>query len=161
MFDPTTLTGIHTLLSLVAIAAGFIVLPGLLGGRATPFWTGLFLPTAIATDVTGFMFPFDRFIESHWTGIASLVVLAAVLAGRWVFGLGGAWRRIYAAGMVLTLYFLVFVGVAQLFRKVPALAQMAPTLAEPPFLVSQVVVLLLFIVLAVAAARGFRGARRR
>jgi hypothetical protein len=33
----------------------------------------------------------------------------------------------------------VFILIAQLFMKVPALEAMAPTQSEPPFLVSQVV----------------------
>ena len=64
----------------------------------------------------------------------------------------------YAVGAVLTLYFLVFVGVAQLFAKVPALHVLAPTQAEPPFAIAEGAVLLLFVVLTVAAAIKFRPA---
>jgi hypothetical protein len=40
--------------------------------------------------------------------------------------------------------------------KVPALKAMAPTESEPPFLISELVVLVLFIVLTIFAAIKFR-----
>jgi hypothetical protein len=46
--------------------------------------------------------------------------------------------------------------VAQLFQKTPALKDLAPTQTEPPFAISQAIVLLLFIVLGIAAVRQFR-----
>lgn len=110
----------------------------------------------MATSVTGFGFPFDRFQDSHWVGVLSLVVLAAAILARYVFHFAGAWRWVYALGVVLSLYFLVFVGVAQLFKKVPALAAMAPTLSEPPFAITQLALTAIFVVLAIAAAIKFR-----
>jgi len=84
-----------------------------------------------------------------------VVLLAAVLA-RYVFHLAGAARWIYAVGLVLGLYFLVFIGIAQLFKKVPALTAMAPTLSEPPFAFSALAATALFVVLAIVAAFKFR-----
>jgi hypothetical protein len=55
----------------------------------------------------------------------------------------------------LKVYFNVFVLVAQSFRKIPALKPLAPTQSEPPFLGTQVVVMLIFIVLGFLAARRF------
>ena len=54
------------------------------------------------------------------------------------------------------LYFLVFVLVAQFFKKVPALTALAPTLSEPPFAIAQTVVLVIFAWLTYSAARTFR-----
>ena len=95
-------------------------------------------------------------------GIISLVLLVAVIVAYYVFHLAGAWRWIYAVGQVLTLYFLVFVLVAQFFKKVPALTALAPTLSEPPFAIAQTVVLVIFAWLTYSAARTFacREARR-
>jgi hypothetical protein len=53
----------------------------------------------------------------------------------------------------IALYLNVFVLVAQLFLKVPALHAMAPNGSEPPFLISQTVVMALFIMLTIAAAK--------
>jgi hypothetical protein len=47
----------------------------------------------------------------------------------------------------------------QLFRRLPALHDLAPTQSEPPFAAAQLVVLVLFIALGVAAAKRFRIAR--
>jgi hypothetical protein len=70
--------------------------------------------------------------------------------------LAGAWRKIYAVTATVALYLNVFVLIAQLFMKVPALHAMAPNGSEPPFLVTQCVVLVLFVVLTIAAAIKFR-----
>jgi hypothetical protein len=56
---------------------------------------------------------------------------------------------------VIALYFNVFVGIVQSFEKIPALKAMAPTQTEPPFKLTQLVVLALFIVLGVVAAIRF------
>jgi len=86
-------------------------------------------------------------------------VLAATLLARYAFGLAGAWRWIYAVGLVLAFYFNVFVLIAQLFAKVPALKQLAPTGSEPPFAITELVVTVIFAVLTFLAARRFYAAR--
>jgi len=50
----------------------------------------------------------------------------------------------------------VFVLVVQSFLKVPALKSLAPTQTEPPFKLTQLVVLVLFIVLTAACVVKFR-----
>jgi hypothetical protein len=55
----------------------------------------------------------------------------------------------------IALYLNVFVLIAQLFQKVPALKALAPTQSEPPFLVVQLLVMALFIVLTVLSVRKF------
>jgi hypothetical protein len=151
-----TFTAMHVVLSLVAIAAGFVVMTGLLGGRDRGGWTALFLVTTVATSVTGFGFPVDHLLPSHVIGIVSLVVLAVAILARYGRRLTGAWRPVYVVCAALALYLNVFVGVVQAFLKVSALHVLAPHQTEPPFLVAQLVVLALFIVLAVLAARRFR-----
>ncbi|HEY8133357.1 MAG TPA: hypothetical protein VII12_15885 [Thermoanaerobaculia bacterium] len=55
----------------------------------------------------------------------------------------------------MALYLNVFVGVVQAFQKFPLLASLAPTQSEPPFLIAQSIVLVIFIVLGVVAVRSF------
>ena len=153
----STFTTVHVVLSLVGIGSGLVVMLGLLTGKDRSGWTLLFLATTVATSVTGFGFPFDHLLPSHKVGIISLVVLAAAILARYAFHLAGAWRRVYVICAALALYLNVFVGVVQAFQKVPALAARAPKQTEPPFVVTQLVVLVLFIVLTIAAARRFRG----
>lgn len=149
-FDLVT---IHTALSFIAIAAGVVVVFELLRAAATPFWTVLFLATSILTSVTGYLFPFSGILPSHIVGGIALLVLAVVLAARYAFGLAGPWRKVDALGMVASLYFLVFVLVAQAFAKIPSLHVLAPNQSEPPFAVAQLAVLAIFVWLGFAATR--------
>ncbi len=118
--------------------------------------TALFLVTTLATSVTGFGFPFDHLLPSHKVGIISLVVLAVAILARYAPHLRGAWRWIYVVCAALGLYLNVFVGVVQAFLKVSILKALAPQQTEPPFLVTQLIVLALFILLTLVAAKGFR-----
>ena len=153
----STYTLVHVLLSLVGIASGLVVVFGLLTGKRLDGWTALFLATTVATSLTGFGFPFDQLLPSHKVGIISLAVLAVAILARYAFHLRGVWRRIYVTTAVAALYLNVFVGVVQAFLKVPALHALAPKQTEPPFLVTQIVVLVLFIVIGIMAAKRFHG----
>jgi hypothetical protein len=152
----STFTFVHVLLSLVGIGSGVVVLFGLLAHKRLDGWTAVFLATTVATSVTGFGFPFDHLLPSHKVGIISLALLTLAIVARYPFRLGGAWRRVYVICAVMSLYLNVFVGVVQAFLKVPALKAIAPTQAEPPFAVAQLVVLALFVVLGVFAVIRFR-----
>jgi len=152
----STFTTVHVVLSLVGIFSGFVVLIGLLGGKRLDGWTALFLATTVATSATGFLFPVDHFLPSHGVGIISLVVLLVAILARYAFHLAGAWRWIYVVGAMVALYLNVFVLIVQSFQKVAVLKAMAPTQSEPPFLVTQLVVMALFVVLGIVAAKKFR-----
>jgi hypothetical protein len=154
----TTFTLVHVVLSLVGILSGLVAMGELVGGRTRAGVAALFLATTVATSLTGFGFPFHRFLPSHAVGVISLVVLALALFARYGRRLAGAWRRVYAVTAVVALYLNSFVLVAQLFQKVPALKALAPTQSEPPFLIAQVVVLVLFVALGVGAVKKFRPA---
>jgi hypothetical protein len=56
-------------------------------------------------------------------------------------------------GLVISVYFLVLVTIAQAFQKVPALKSLAPSGTELPSAVTQLVALVVFIALGVAAVR--------
>ena len=148
-------TVIHTLISLIAIFTGLIVLLGMIGGERLDGWTKWFLSTAVATTITGFFFPFHGFTPAIGLGIISLPFLALTIFARYPKHLTGAWRWIYAIGAVICLYFNLFVLVVQLFEKVPVLHALAPTQTESPFKLTQLIVLLLAIVLAIVAVIRF------
>lgn len=156
IFGMTPFTFFHVVLSLIGIFSGFVVAYGLLTAKRLDGWTALFLATTVLTSVTGFMFPFHKFLPSHGVGIISLIVLALAIFARYVRHLAGPWLRTYAITAMTGLYLNVFVLVAQLFQKVPALKAMAPSQAEPSFLIAQTVVLALFIVLGILATIRFR-----
>jgi hypothetical protein len=151
----TAFTLFHVALSLTGIGSGFVVVYGLLTSKRFDGWTALFLSTTVATSVTGFMFPVHHFLPSHGVGIVSLIVLAFAILARYRFQLEGRWRGTYAITAVVGLYLNFFVLIAQLFMKVPALKDLAPTQSEPPFQITQGVALLIFTALAVRAAMKF------
>jgi hypothetical protein len=146
---------LHVVISLIGIATGLVAVAGLVRGSRLPAWIAAFLATTILTSVTGFAFPFDRFLPSHWVGVISLVALAVALLALYAFGLAGAWRWLFVAASVLALYLNVFVAVVQAFQKLAFLQPLAPTQSEAPFLIAQLVVLAVFILLGVLAARRF------
>jgi len=149
-------TLVHTVLSLVGIVAGLVVAGGLATGTRLDRWAAVFMVTTVLTSVTGFGFPFDKVLPSHVVGIVSLVVLAAAIVADYVKHRAGAWRTTYAVGVVVATYLNVFVLVAQLFKRIPVLFLLAPTQSEPPFALTQGLVLVLFIWLGGTAVKGFR-----
>ena len=151
-------TLVHTVLSLVGIVAGLVVAGGLVTGTRLDRWAAVFMVTTVLTSVTGFGFPFDKVLPSHVVGVVSLVVLAAAIVADYVKHRAGAWRTTYSVGVVLATYLNTFVLVAQLFKRIPVLFLLAPTQSEPPFALTQGLVLVLFVWLGVAAVKGSRPA---
>ena len=154
----TTYTLLHTVLSLVGIVAGLVVAGGLATGKRLDRWAAVFLVTTILANASGFGFPFVKFLPSHAVGFISLVGLAIVIVAQYAKHFAGRWRTTYAGGVVLATYFNVFVLVAQLFKRIPVLFVAAPTQSEPPFALTQALVLALFVWLGVGAVKGFRPA---
>ena len=157
IFGMTTFTFVHVVLSLIGIFSGFVVVLGLLAAKRLDGWTAIFLASTVLTSVTGFLFPFHGVTPGIVVGIVSMIVLAIAIPARYVFHLASGWRRTYVITAVIALYLNVFVLIAQLFMKVPALKALAPTQSEPPFKVSQLVVLIVFVALTIAATKKFRG----
>ena len=151
----STFTLVHVVLSLVGIFAGFVVLFGMFSSKSLDGWTALFLATTVLTSATGFFFPTAQLLPSHIVGIISLIVLAVAIVALYTYRLAGAWRWIYVVGAVVALYLNVFVAVVQAFQKVSFLNALAPTQSAPPFIVTQVVVLGIFIALGFVAVRSF------
>jgi hypothetical protein len=150
------LTFIHTVISLIGIVTGLVMLfCGLLANKWLPRWTSWFLATTVLTSATGYILPAAHFMPSHAVGILSLLILAVALYALYSKHLRGGWRRTYVITAVIALYLNVFVLVAQLFAKVPALKELAPTQTETPFKVAQGIVLVAFIVFGALAATRF------
>jgi hypothetical protein len=145
-----TFTFVHVLLSLVGIGSGLLVLYGMFLGKRFDGATAIFLLTTALTSLTGFLFPVEHILPSHVLGIISLVALAVAIVA------AGAWRSIYVVSAALALYLNVFVLVAQIFMKVPAVHALAPTQKEPPFLIAQLAVMAIFILLGIFAVKKFR-----
>jgi len=153
-----TFLQIHVILSLIGIASGLLVLYGLLTDKPLGAWTAVFLVTTILTGITGFPLPPFGFDPARVVGVILLVLLALAVVALYAFRLAGAWRAVYIVTAIMALYLNVFVGVTQAFQKLSFLQPLAPTQSEPPFLIAQVTVLVIFIALGVLAVRRFHPA---
>jgi hypothetical protein len=150
-----TFLQIHVAMSLIGIAAGLVVLYGLLTARPLGGWTALFLAATILTSLTGFPLPPFGFDPARALAVISLILLGLATAALYVFNLKGAWRWIYVSCAVTALYLNVFVAVVQSFQKLSFLQPLAPTQSEPPFVLVQLAALAAFAALGVLAAIRF------
>jgi hypothetical protein len=159
-----TFTQLHVIISLIAIISGIIVAYGMLGARRMPGMTAIFLITTVATSVTGFMFDtpidaprvFGSLDPPKVIGLISLLLLALAIVALYSYKLAGPWRGAYVISATIALYFNCFVLVVQSFQKISFLHALAPTQKEPPFAVAQLVLLIAFIGLGIAAFKKFR-----
>ena len=158
MFNLVTFTVIHVILCLVGIFSGLVVAGALTAGVRLDRWSLVFLVTTILANATGFGFPFTTLMPSYFVAVLSLIVLLVLIIAQYVKHFAGGWRRTYVIGVVVATYFNCFVLVTQLFRRMPALIAAAPTQSEPPFALTQVIVLALFVWLGRAAVKGYRTA---
>jgi|SRR5579862_2590867 hypothetical protein len=149
-------TTLHTAISLLAIAAGVVVLVLLIVGRMARVVTMLYLATSILTDITGFMFYKGSFGPPYVVGVISLLVLLLACYALYGAKLAGGWRGTWVVTAVIGLYLNVFVLVVQAFGKLPALHALAPKGSEPPFAIAQGVTLLVLVALGWLAFRRFR-----
>jgi hypothetical protein len=151
-----TFTVIHVLISLVGIVAGVIVAFAMVQGKSVPGWTALALLALILTSVTGFFFHNTTFTPAQGVGVISLAVLAVAVLALYFLHLSGIWRWVYVIAAMIAIYLNCFVGVIQAFQKIGFLHALAPTQStEPAFVVSQLVVLAIFVVLGFGALRKF------
>ncbi|MDN4986979.1 hypothetical protein KUL72_04220 [Bradyrhizobium arachidis] len=154
-------TLVHVVISLIAIAAGLIVMFGLLGSKSMPGLTAVFLLFTILTNATGFLFPFKELLPSYIIAGISLVLLAIACLALYGMKLKGAWRPVYIVTAMISLYFNVFVLIIQSFLKIPALAALAPAVPPAPpsgpvFAAVQGIVLVFFVVVTIGAWRRYK-----
>jgi hypothetical protein len=149
-------TILHVIITLIAMGSGLIVVGGMFASHRLPVTTALFLFTTALTSVTGFLFPIHGFTPALGVGIVACVILVVALFALYKEHLARAWRWIYVITAVASLYLNVFVLVVQSFVKISALNALAPTQSEPPFAVTQVIVLAIFILIALIAVIKFR-----
>ena len=114
--------------------------------------------TTTLTSATGYLFPFHELLPSHIIGAISLLILPLAIFARYVRRMAGSWRRTYVLAAMIALYLNVFVLIVQLFRKIPALKEIAPTGTEAPFKFAQLLALAVFVLVAVLADKRFRPA---
>lgn len=142
--DSQTVLLLHVAVSFMALPLGLVAIMGYFV-PTPPLWTRWFLAGAVATVITGFLFPLTTLTPATAVGLLATAVLGVMALARYAFGLSGIWLRVHALGMVISTYFLAFVLVAQAFLKLPPLKALAPTGTEAPFAMAQLVLLVLFV----------------
>lgn len=149
-------TQLHVLISLIGIAAGIIAMIAFARGAWLARTTHVFLWTTLATNITGFMFPFKGVTPAIIVGIVSTLVLVFAFLALYRSKLQGGARTVYAITATIGLWFNLFVLIVQSFLKIPALHVLAPNGNEPPFAAAQGVVLIACIALGYFSARKAR-----
>jgi hypothetical protein len=86
-------TFVHVIISLVAIAAGLLVVQDMLQAKKREGWTVTFLATMLLTSVTGVFFPSTTFTPAQGVGLVSLVMLVVAILAFYVSQLSGDWHR--------------------------------------------------------------------
>jgi hypothetical protein len=149
----TPFTFLHVLISLAGIISGFVVIDGFLKARRLDGWNAFFLVMTILTSVTGFFFPRNGVTPGQIVGAISLVLLVVAVLARYPLRFSGAGRWLYVITAIVAQYFNFVVLIIQSFQKVAPLKELAPTQSEPPFLIAQVLALVLFVVLGIFSLR--------
>jgi len=153
-----TFTFLHVVISMVGIMTGFVVVGLMLQSAPIAGWNAFFLISTIVTSVSGYFFPIKGLTPAHVVGAISLITLAVALYAIYGQKLAGRWRAVYVGAAIFALYLNVFVGVVQSFQKFAYLNKFAPTGSEPTFAVTQLLVLILFVIAGVAVVRRYRPA---
>jgi hypothetical protein len=151
---------LHVTICFIALLAGAVVLVALCRGRRQPTWDAVLLLSTVLLSLTGFALPSPPGTPTpdpaRILGVMELVIVVTAALAIYVGKLARAWRGTYITTMVLAVYFNVFVAVTQAFLKIGFLHALAPTGKEPPFLIAQLVTLVLFVVIGVTAFRRYR-----
>lgn len=150
------LTFIHILCGLVGIGSGAVVLLGMLKGELFEKSAAIFLAGSLVASVTGFFFPCSHLLPTHGAAMLGIYVAAMAIPAWRMFYLVGMWSSIFALSIVVILGLDTLVAVAHAFIFMPVLRNLAPTQTESPFLVTEFVVMLVFVVLSVIAVKRFR-----
>jgi len=162
-----TFTVAHVIITLIAIASGFVVMFGMLRSHRLRGWTAIFLLFTVLTSLTGFLFPIHGFTPALGTGIVSSILLVVALFALYGLRLVGLWRWIYVVTALGALYLNVLVLIVQSFEKVSFLNAAAPQIGPPfpepvnmHFVIAQAVALVFFVVVGIVAAYRFRPTTR-
>jgi len=152
----SVLTFIYFGLELIAIGAGAMALFRLITGSLPNKWAVLFLKCSLVASVTALLVPFQHFTLTQEAAMLSVYGTgAAVLAWR-KFHFMGVWKSIFAWCITLVLYLNIVVAFTQAFKRISQFKPLNPTQFDMTFLVTQSVVLAIFVVLGIVAVKRFK-----
>jgi hypothetical protein len=151
---------LHLIVCYLALLAGALVLISLCRGHRQPTWDAILLLSTALISLTGFPLPAPPGTPTPdpavILSVIELVLVAIAALAIYVGHLAHLWRGTYVIAMVMAVYLNVFVAVVQAFTKIGFLHALAPTQKEPPFLIAQIVTLVLFLVIGAIAFSRYR-----
>jgi hypothetical protein len=149
---------LHVFLSVIGLGAGVFVVLGFFSSKRFSILTTAFVVATFFTSISGFAFPYHGITPGIVLGVVSVLVLILATYALYIKKLAGEWRAMYVITACLALYFNFFVLVAQAFDKVHVLHSIAPSQTSPGFALSQIAVLVLFILVTVRSVQKFHPA---
>jgi uncharacterized membrane protein YhhN len=144
----------HVVTGLVGIAAGLVVVAGIMVGRRVKGVNAVFILTTLASCATGFAFLPTEGVTS--AQLVSFFITFLLLIASYAFylrRLKGSWNPIYALAVVGVLFLNVLITTTQTFLHISALNALAPTEQSPLYVAVKLTLLCVFLVVAVIAAR--------
>lgn len=149
---------LHVSLSFFGLLVGALLIGDLLRSarRQRTLAAVLLLSTALIS-ITGFALPSPPGTPTpdpaRILGVIELVLIVIAVLALYLKHLARAWRNTYIVSIVLAAYLNVFVAVVQAFLKVSFLRVLAPSGKEPPFVIAQLLTLVLFVVIGALALK--------
>lgn len=161
MFGLTPLGIVHTLISLVAVAAAIIafvrdgrIIAGNTVGRT-------YIITTVLTCLTGFgIFQHGGFGKPHVLGIVTLVVLGIAWLARNKSLFGRASPYVETVGYSLTVFFHMIPAVTETTTRLPLAAPLLPNADAPQLVVATGVMFVVFLIGATLQVRAMLAGRR-
>lgn len=144
---------VHVVFGAVAIGAGARAVFGILKGKLFKKWTVVFLKCALVASVTGLLFPFHHFLPTHWAAMSAVYVSGVVVLAWRRYHLADIWALIFALSIMLVLCLDILVVIAHVFE------MLIPPQHKLSFLITESMVMLLFVGLGIFAVRKYRASQ--
>ena len=149
MLGLTALGTVHTAISLIALAAGFVALARYLEISMASTSGKVFVAGTALSCLTGFgIFQHGGFGNPHILGVVTLIVLAVVLAAEYRNAFGRLSRYVRTVGYSLAFFFHFIPGTVETLTRLPA---GAPYLANPDDPKAQPIVGFFFLLFLIGA----------
>jgi uncharacterized membrane protein len=161
MFGLTTIGLIHTAISLIAVAAGFLALVRDKEISARNRLGHIYIVTTVLTCLTGFfIFQHGRFGAPHALGIVTLIVLGVAWIAGYTPFFGRFGRYVETLSYSLTLFFHMIPAFTETSTRLPVGAPLASSPEDPALKAAIGIVFLVFLAGAAAQMLRLRASRR-
>ena len=150
----STVIVVHVATGLAGIVAGLIAVVGMIVRKTLPALNAVFLSTTAVACATALIFlPTVGMTSAQLVALFTITFLAVAAYARYVRQLEGSWNPVYAFTAVGALFLNILITTAQSFLHVPALKALAHTQHSPLYVFVKVATLLLFVGVALLAAK--------